>query len=112
MKNYENTFNFELRDFYGYNWRTSVMDKYRERMESYYKRITKYLAKYKTKPLIYSDGCYNDQVCKVTLSNYYELHLHLLSNKIVRVTLEDIIHNNVQLRYDSKYHEIHFINRW
>ena len=35
MKNYENTFNFELRDFYGYNWRTSVMDKYRERMESY-----------------------------------------------------------------------------
>ena len=77
MKNYENTFNFELRDFYGYNWRTSVIDKYRERMESYYKRITKYLMKYKTKPLIYSDGCYNDQVCKVTLSPLYELHLRI-----------------------------------
>ena len=112
MKTYENTFNFELRDFYGYNWRTSVLDKYRERMESYYHRITKYLMKYKTKPLIYSDGCYNDQVCKVTLSPLYELHLHLLSNKIIRVTLEDMIHNNVQLRYDPKYHEIHYINRW
>lgn len=109
-KEYLNTWNFDLNVYYGYMWDNDTLDKYRERMEKYYDRINKYMISKKTKNLIFEHGAYNMNVDNVQLSDKYELHIFLNDSKMVLITLEEMINNNIQLRYDRKYHCIHFTN--
>ena len=108
MKDMSLVLNYDLREYYRINWSNEVLYKYRERMEKYYARIQKYIGKYKTKKLIYEDGCYNMDVIGVELTDMYELHIFLGNSKPLRFTLEDLIEYGRQLRYDAKYHTISF----
>ena len=108
MKDMSYVWNNEIRAHYGRIWESELLNKYRKRMEKYATRIEKYIGKYKTKKLIYEDGCYNMDVIGVELTDMYELHIFLGNNKPIRIDLEDLIIYHRQLRYDSKYHCISF----
>lgn len=108
--NFENTWNFELRDYYHYKWNTEKLDKGRERLESYYTRINKYINKFKKKELIFEYGCFNMNVVKVELTNMYKLTIYLGDGKKIILDLVNIIEYGTQLRYNKDIHKIYFIN--
>jgi hypothetical protein len=110
--NYRDTWNQELRKHYRIGYDGETIYKYRDRMESYYQRILKYMGKYKSKKLIFEHGCYNMDVKAVELTDMYELRLTLGNGVPVRLDLRTMIEDNVQMRYDTKYHAIHFINTY
>lgn len=104
--------NNKLRDYYRIGYDSDTMYKYRERMEKYHDRIDKYILKYKTKELVFEHGCYNMNVLMADLTGNYELVLYLGDNKHVIIDLRSMIENDIQMRYDRKYHTIYFPNMY
>ena len=53
---YLNTWNCDLKSYYGYHWNSNKLDNARDKMEKYYTRIKKYINKYKTKNIACRSG--------------------------------------------------------
>ena len=107
---YLNTWNCDLKSYYGYHWNSNKLDNARDKMEKYYTRIKKYINKYKTKELTFEHGCFNMNVVDVSLTDMYKLVIFLGDGKKINIDLVSIIEYDVKMRYDNKYHSIYFLN--
>ena len=107
---YLNTWNCDLKSYYGYHWNSNKLDNARDKMEKYYTRIKKYINKYKTKELTFEHGFFNMNVVDVSLTDMYKLVIFLGDGKMIKINLVNIIEYNVNMRYDNKHHSIYFLN--
>ena len=107
---YLNTWNYDLKSYYGYNWDSDKLYKGRDRIEKYYTRIKKYIGKYKTKELTFEHGCFNMNVVDVALTDMYKLVIFLGDGKMIKINLVNIIEYDVKMRYDNTHPSIYFLN--